>query len=218
MSDGRTTASMSLGGPGPPRCAGPRRSGPGPPPGPLRECPSMSLMTCMGRSAPRSRTKSKPPLPTRGSRTAAQYSRIRVSRTDTRRAVNTRAISRRWRLWSGGSSKMNMPLGHGHPGPDDLEDRSPFRAEGLPVDRARFDVGEAADGVEVEVVVVIERRLVAQTARRRDRGRRRCRSRRGRNRRRSSRGPRPRSCPLRRGPASPGRGPGPGALYAAMAA
>jgi hypothetical protein len=33
-----------------------------------------------------------------------------ASRTDTRRAVKTRAISRRCRLWRGGSSKMNIPL------------------------------------------------------------------------------------------------------------
>src|SRR5437667_70072 len=46
--------------------------------------------------------------------------------------------------------------------PDQFEDRPSSRPVRLPVDQCGLDVGEAAQGVEVVLLVVIERRLVAQ--------------------------------------------------------
>ena len=47
-------------------------------------------------------------------------------------------------------------------GANDLEDRPAARPVGLPVDQGAVDVGEAAQRVEVVLLVVVERRLVAQ--------------------------------------------------------
>ena len=47
-------------------------------------------------------------------------------------------------------------------GVDDLEHRAARRAVGLPVERGGHDVGEAAQRVEVVLLVVVERRLVPQ--------------------------------------------------------
>ncbi len=55
--------------------------------------------------------KSKPPLPTSGSSVRAQNSRTFGSIAPTRRGVNTRESSPRWRSWAGGSSMMNTPGG-----------------------------------------------------------------------------------------------------------
>ena len=65
----------------------------------------------IGICAPRSRTKSNPPVPTSGSRLRAQNSRIWGSMAATRRGVKTRESRLRWTSWSGGSSKMIMPGG-----------------------------------------------------------------------------------------------------------
>ena len=118
-------------------------------------------MTRIGMSAPRSRTKSNPPLPTNGSSARAQNSRMRLSSAATRRGVNTRLIRPRCRSWMGGSSKMNMPRGSRQVGADQFEHRSLAGDEGLPVARAGFDVLEAADRKEVEPFVAVQRHLVA---------------------------------------------------------
>ena len=55
--------------------------------------------------------KSKRSAPTRGSRLAAQNSRIFASSSSTRRGVKARESRRRWMVWVGGSSKMMMPGG-----------------------------------------------------------------------------------------------------------
>ena len=65
----------------------------------------------IGIWAPRSAMKSKPPLPTSGSRLRAQNSRTLGSIAAILRGVNTRDSRPRCRSWSGGSSKMIDPGG-----------------------------------------------------------------------------------------------------------
>ena len=115
-----------------------------------------------GIGAPRSAMKSKPPWSTRGSRLRAAKARISGAIAAMRRGVNTRLRTPRCRLWSGGSSKMNMPGGISHPGLDDLEHRSLGGAVGLPFEQAALDVVEAAEGIELVLLVEVQRRFLAQ--------------------------------------------------------
>ena len=73
--------------------------------------PSSMPIVRIGIWAPRSAMKSKPPLPTSGSRLRAQNSRTLGSMAAILRGVNTRDSRPRWRSWSGGSSKMIDPGG-----------------------------------------------------------------------------------------------------------
>ena len=68
-------------------------------------------MTRVGTCSPRSATKSKPPAPTSGSSSRAQYCRISGSSAPIRRGVNIRESRDRWIPWTGGSSKINVPGG-----------------------------------------------------------------------------------------------------------
>ena len=68
-------------------------------------------ITRIGICAPRSRTKSKPPAPTSGSRLRAQNSRIFGSSASIFFGVNTRDSRLRCTVWIGGSSKMSTPGG-----------------------------------------------------------------------------------------------------------
>ena len=68
-------------------------------------------ITFIGILAPRSATKSSRSVPTRGSSTRAQYSRIWGSRANIFFGVKTRERMPRWAVCSGGSSKMKTPEG-----------------------------------------------------------------------------------------------------------
>ena len=57
-------------------------------------------------------------------------------------------------------------------GLDQFDDRAAGRAERLVVDERLVDVGEAAQRVEVVLLVVVQRRLFAQAARTSGTGRR----------------------------------------------
>ena len=73
--------------------------------------PSSMPITRIGIWAPRSPMKSKPPLPTSGSRLRAQNSRTWPSRASIFLGVKTRDITLRWMSWMGGSSMRTMPGG-----------------------------------------------------------------------------------------------------------
>ena len=123
-------------------------------------------MVRMGIWAPRSAMKSNPPVPTIGSRARAQNSRIFGSMAATLRGVNTRERSPRWRSCSGGSSKMIVPGGISMPLLISSSTVPRLETVGPPVDRAALDVVEAAQGVEVVALVVVDgasSRSLAQT-------------------------------------------------------
>ena len=73
--------------------------------------PSNQLMTRIGIWAPRSAMKSNSSAPTSGSRLWTQNARIWGSSAATRFGENTLDMSRRWMVWTGGSSKMSTPDG-----------------------------------------------------------------------------------------------------------
>ena len=73
--------------------------------------PSSMPITRIGICAPRSATKSKRPVPTSGSRLAAQNSRTCGSSAFIFFGVNTRESNPRCTVWIGGSSKMMTPGG-----------------------------------------------------------------------------------------------------------
>ena len=116
--------------------AGPRRCGRGWPPGPASGMPSSMPMVRIGIWAPRSAMKSKPPLPTSGSRVRAQNSRILGSRAFILRGVNTRdsrlpvdVVVRRVLEDDGARGHLDVGL-------DQLEQGALAGDVGLPVDEA----------------------------------------------------------------------------------
>ncbi len=70
-------------------------------------------------------------------------------------------------VWVGGSSKITTPGWHLDVGLDQLEDPAPSGDERVAVDRRALDVLVAAERVEVVRLVVVERRLLAEPAKRR---------------------------------------------------
>ena len=95
--------------------------------------------------------------------------------------MKTRESSARWASWIGGSSKSRIPGGISTPALNDLEHRPATGAVRLPVEQRRLHVVPPAQRVEVELLVPVQRRLVAEPGPRRDTDRRRCRRRRGRS-------------------------------------
>ena len=106
--------------------------------------------------------KSKRPAPTSGSRLRAQNSRILGSRPLMFRGVKTRARRRRCTWWRGRVLEDDGAGRQLHAALDQLEHGALARDVGLPVQRAAVDVLEAADGVEVVALVVVERPFVAE--------------------------------------------------------
>src|SRR5208283_4137405 len=119
-------------------------------------------ITRMSICAPRSATKSKPLAPISGSKLRAQNSRILGSSSLILRGVNIRDSNLRWMSWIGGSSKNDRPGRDVDIGLDDFQDRAPGRAEGLVIDKRVIDVTEPAQDVEVVLLVVVQRRFLAQ--------------------------------------------------------
>ena len=100
--------------------------------------------------------------PTSGSRLRAQNSRIFGSSAETRRGVNTRESRLRCdvvrgRIFEDECSRRELDVRL-----DQLEDAAASRDESLRVDEALLAVLVAAHRVEVVLLVVVERRLVAQ--------------------------------------------------------
>ena len=121
-------------------------------------------ITRIGICAPRSATKSNRPVPTSGSRLAAQNSRIFGSSAFIFFGVNTRDSSPRCRVWIGGSSKMMTPGGISMFGR--ISSRIAPRPE-MYVSRSarpRSTSVVPAHREEVVLLVVVERRLLAQPA------------------------------------------------------
>ena len=91
---------------------------------------------------------------------------MRASSAVTRRGVNARLTSRRSSSWRGGSMKIIIPKLGSDSGSSatgvfvSMNSSTVPRAElyGLPVERRRVHVGEAAQRVEVVLLVVVERR------------------------------------------------------------
>ena len=79
-----------------------------------------------------------------------------------RRGVKTRVRSPRWRSWSGGSSKMNTPGGISISALMISMTDPLAGAIRLPVDQAALHVVVATERVELVLLVVVERRFVAQ--------------------------------------------------------
>ena len=107
--------------------------------------------------------KSKPPAPTSGSRLRAQNSRTFGSMAVILRGVNTRDRRPRWRLWPGRVLEDDRAGRDLEVALDELEHRALGRAVGPPVHQAALDVVEAAERIEVVLLVVVERALVAQS-------------------------------------------------------
>ena len=125
--------------------------------------PSSMPIVRIGICAPRSAMKSKPPAPTSGSRRAgAELAHLRLDgvhllgREHPRQQAAVDVVDR------AGPRRGSMPGRDLDVGLDQLEDRALARPVRLPVDERPLDVVEAAQRVEVVLLVVVERRLVAQ--------------------------------------------------------
>ncbi len=121
-------------------------------------------MTFIGIWAPRSATKSMRPVPTSGSSDWAQNSRICGSSAAILRGVNIRASSLRWMSWIGGSSMMSRPGGMSRLAL--ISSRMMPRAElNVPWStRPLSTSAEPAQGVEIVLRVVVQRRFFAEPA------------------------------------------------------
>ncbi len=126
--------------------------------------------------------KSKPPEPTSGSSVWAQNSRTLGSMAFIFRGVNTRRQQAPVEVVVRRVLEDDRPRRDLHPALDQLEDRALGRAVRAPVDQRALDVVEAAEGVEVVALVVVERAARRASASRAGTGRRRSRSRTGRSR------------------------------------
>ena len=124
--------------------------------------PSSMPITRIGICAPRSATKSKPPVPTSGSRLrGAELADLRLERGHPPRREHAGqqapvdGVDRR--VLEDEHARRHLDVGL-----DQLEDPASARDVGLAVDEAPLDVFVAADRVEVVLLVVVERRLLAQ--------------------------------------------------------
>ena len=133
--------------------------------------PSSAPMSIAGILAAKSSTKSKPPPSRCGSRNCAHSSRVRPSSAATRRGVKARLTSRRSSSWPRRVHEDHHPEAVARRPPYCggvvsiiSEHRAAGRAVGLPVERRLEHVREAAQRVEVVLLVVVERRFVAEAA------------------------------------------------------
>ena len=124
--------------------------------------PSSSPITRIGTSRAKSPIMSNCSRPASVSRVLAQNSRTSSSIWLTARGVNTRESRARWKVWNGGSSKMNSPGATGIFAEHGVEDRALAGDERVAVLEHALDVVVPADRVEAVAIVVVQGRVVAE--------------------------------------------------------